>query len=392
MLWLAGVGKGDVVYDLGSGDGRVVIAAVRDFGAAKAVGIEIDPKLVHQSRMEVEKAGLADRVQIIQGDLFAEDFSRASVVFLYLGHRPNIDLRTKLYRMLKPGARVVSHQFGMGEWRPDKLLQVRTQYLGMFGVLANPFSDNPRVPDYGDAFDVSRNSTVRVWIMPAPVAGVWRGKLSTPNGDRKLKLILYQRLSEVTGSFELQGSDKLQGYLQADVWGNQLRFDGGAKGKSYAEFHLMFDGHASGDMLKGRLGIFERDKTREYQWAGQRDNSDFIGTWEWECPTGSRTVQLQIKRHEGRFVALYADRGQTLRVEDFYDFGGGFYFTYMVGRQPTGGVLIGRDTGWLIGCAAIGTDGLDGTIEFYPYPGQPKGKNGLVPEGPRKWSPKRVTR
>ena len=123
LLWLADAGTNDVVYDLGSGDGRIVIAAVRDFGARKAVGIELDPQLVRESREKAAQAGLADRVHFIQGDLFTNDFSEASVVVLYLGQEANLELRAQVVRALRPGARVVSHQFGMGEWKADKFLE-----------------------------------------------------------------------------------------------------------------------------------------------------------------------------------------------------------------------------------------------------------------------------
>src|SRR5947209_6147078 len=107
MLWMAEVGTNDVVFDLGSGDGRVVISAVRDFHARRAVGIEIDPKLVRESREAADKAGVPDRVEFIEGDLFTNDFGAATVITLYLGQRPNIELRSKICRTLRPGARVV---------------------------------------------------------------------------------------------------------------------------------------------------------------------------------------------------------------------------------------------------------------------------------------------
>ncbi len=129
MLWMADTGKNDLVYDLGSGDGRIAIAAVRDFAARRAVGVEIDPKLIQQSRENARKAKVADRVEFIQGDLFAADLHEATVVTLFVGHEANLKLRSKLVRELKPGARVVSHQFGMGEWQTDKTLTVRTVLL-----------------------------------------------------------------------------------------------------------------------------------------------------------------------------------------------------------------------------------------------------------------------
>jgi precorrin-6B methylase 2 len=148
MLWMANVGKDDVVYDLGSGDGRIVIAAVRDFGARRAVGIENDSQRIRESRDNAINAGLADRAEFIQDDLFNADFAQASVVTLFLGHEPNLRLRPKMFCTLKPGTRIVSHQFGMGEWEPDKSLTTRTVSFGMWGEGANPFADNPHLPDY----------------------------------------------------------------------------------------------------------------------------------------------------------------------------------------------------------------------------------------------------
>lgn len=390
LLWLANVGKDDVVYDLGSGDGRIVIAAAGEFGARRAIGIEIDQQRVRKSGEAAKQAGMADRVQFIEGDLFAQDFSEASVVVIYLGHGPNVALRSKLFRTLKPGARVVSHQFGMGEWPADKMLRVRTQYLGMYGVHLSPFADNPRVPDYRSMDDVATNSTVRVWIVPAAVAGVWRGKVAMADGERELKLVLHQRIEGATGEFHLGTSSDLAGGLRADLWGDQLRFDCSAAGRSFLEFHMMFDGKVAGDTMEGTLAIFEGDKTRELPWKGQRDKSRFTGTWEWASATSARPVQLRIERHEGQLVATYTDRERTLPVGDIYDFGGGFYLTHLVGRDADDSIAINDDTGWLIGEAIADGDGLAGTIEFYPYPGQTDRK-AEVPEGLRVWRPNQAT-
>ena len=121
MLKLATVGSGDVVYDLGCGDGRIVIAAARDFGA-HGVGIEISPEHAAEARENVRKAGVGRRVDIRQQDLIDADLTRASVVALYLLPEVNLRLRPKLLRELKPGTRIVSHTFDMGDWRPDKVV------------------------------------------------------------------------------------------------------------------------------------------------------------------------------------------------------------------------------------------------------------------------------
>jgi SAM-dependent methyltransferase len=118
MLGVARVHAGDVVYDLGCGDGRILIAAAKKYGA-RGVGIEIDPALVKTARARVRAEGLEDRVSILQQDLFQTDLSPATVVTLYLGSSVMLKLRPKLLRELRPGTRVVSHAFDMGDWKPD---------------------------------------------------------------------------------------------------------------------------------------------------------------------------------------------------------------------------------------------------------------------------------
>jgi cyclopropane fatty-acyl-phospholipid synthase-like methyltransferase len=123
MLKLARVTANDVVYDLGSGDGRIVIAAAENYGA-RGVGIEIDPKLVAEAKQSAERAGVANRVTFIEGDMFEADVSEATVVTLYLLEQINEKLRPKLTRELRPGSRIVSHVFRMGDWRPDEQVVV----------------------------------------------------------------------------------------------------------------------------------------------------------------------------------------------------------------------------------------------------------------------------
>jgi len=124
MLRLARVGPADTVYDLGSGDRRLVIAAVRDFGARAAIGVEIDPALVARSREYARRAGVADRVTFLQQDFFRADVAPASVVTLYLTREINIRLAPKLQAELRPGTRVVSFDFDMGDWEPGAMIRV----------------------------------------------------------------------------------------------------------------------------------------------------------------------------------------------------------------------------------------------------------------------------
>ena len=124
MLKVAKVGKGDIVYDLGSGDGRIPIAAVKDFGAARATGIDIDPQRIKEATANLLKAGVGDRVRFLNQDLFTTNLSEATVVTLYLLPSLNLKLLPKLKAELKPGTRIVSHAFDMGDWVPEQTLDV----------------------------------------------------------------------------------------------------------------------------------------------------------------------------------------------------------------------------------------------------------------------------
>jgi len=129
MLELAGVGPDDVVYDLGSGDGRIPILAVEEFGAKKAVGVEIRNDLVQIAREEVSKRGLEGRVEIVRGDVLEVPVHEATVVTMFLLPDLMEMLRRKLERELKPGARVVSHEYPMAKWRPKKVVRIEDEHM-----------------------------------------------------------------------------------------------------------------------------------------------------------------------------------------------------------------------------------------------------------------------
>jgi len=124
MLKVAKVGKNDVLYDLGSGDGRIPITAAKRWGT-RGVGVDIDPERVKEARENATKAGVADKVKFMQQDLFDTDIKEATVVTLYLLPDINLRLRPKLLADLKPGTRVVSHNYDMGDWKPLKTLTVK---------------------------------------------------------------------------------------------------------------------------------------------------------------------------------------------------------------------------------------------------------------------------
>jgi SAM-dependent methyltransferase len=135
MLKLAKIGKDDVVYDLGCGDGRIVIAAAKQYGA-RGVGIDIDPQRIKEAEANANAAGVSDRVSFRLGDLFEADLSPATAVTLYLLTSLNLKLRPKLLSELKPGTPVVSHQFDMGDWKPDETVEIEGRRVYLWTVPA----------------------------------------------------------------------------------------------------------------------------------------------------------------------------------------------------------------------------------------------------------------
>jgi tRNA G37 N-methylase Trm5 len=134
MLVTAKVGKGDIVFDLGSGDGRIPIAAVRDFGASRGVGIELDPQRVAEARANAVAAGVSDRVEFVQQDLFEADLSSATVIAMYLLPAINARLAPR-FRALKSGTRIVSHNYDMGaSWKPARTLVVDNNVVHFWTV------------------------------------------------------------------------------------------------------------------------------------------------------------------------------------------------------------------------------------------------------------------
>jgi 2-polyprenyl-3-methyl-5-hydroxy-6-metoxy-1,4-benzoquinol methylase len=144
MLRLAKVQKGDVLYDLGSGDGRIAITAARNYGI-KATGIDIDPQRIREANENAKKAGVTNLVQFRQEDLFSADFKDATVITLYLLPDLNVKLRPKLWNELKPGTRIVSHQFEMGSWKPEKKLESNGRTIYFWTV--PPRDKQPKLSD-----------------------------------------------------------------------------------------------------------------------------------------------------------------------------------------------------------------------------------------------------
>jgi protein-L-isoaspartate O-methyltransferase len=187
MLDAAQVGPQDDLVDLGAGDGKIPIAAARHFGA-RAWGIEYNKDLAALAQRNAQRAGVAERVRIVHGDIFKEDFSKATVVTMYLLEELNAQLRPTILAM-KPGTRVLSNTFSMGDWEPDQVIRVS-------------------------------NGTGYFWTVPANVAGLWTLSGLDENGKATLKLD--QTFQRIGGTLTLQG--KTQNLLSARMEGSALHF------------------------------------------------------------------------------------------------------------------------------------------------------------------------
>ena len=137
MLKLGEVKKGDILYDLGSGDGRIVVTAAKMYGV-RGTGIDINPERIAEANANAKEAGVTDHVKFLNQDLFEADMRDATVVTLYLLPSINLKLRPKLWKELKPGTRIVSHSFDMGDWAPEKKIEVDGRYLYLWRVPATP--------------------------------------------------------------------------------------------------------------------------------------------------------------------------------------------------------------------------------------------------------------
>jgi precorrin-6B methylase 2 len=151
MLRVAKVGKGDVLYDLGSGDGRIPITAAQKYGIARGIGIDINPERIKEANENLRKARVGDRVRFVNADLFESDLSDATVITLYLLPALNLKLLPKLLKEVKPGTRIVSHAFDMGSWKPEQSLQVGTRSVYFWTIPA------PGTPSHEAALAASSN-------------------------------------------------------------------------------------------------------------------------------------------------------------------------------------------------------------------------------------------
>lgn len=238
MLSLAGVRATDFLIDLGSGDGRIVVTAATRFGV-RGFGVDYDPRLVKLATENAKKAGVDDRVRFVQEDLFKTDLHQATVITMYLLPEYNLNLRGRFLQQLRPGTRIVSHDYGMGEWQPDLSIDV---------------------PAPGKPVGLRQESKVLFWIVPAHFGGKWRMRVPSGGAWKDAVIDIDQRFQEFSGKVEMGGKsiELERPFLRGDYV--SFRFQ---NGKSMVRFQ--------GKVKEGRIvGQAATEDGKEYRWRALR--------------------------------------------------------------------------------------------------------------------------
>jgi SAM-dependent methyltransferase len=237
MVRLADVRSNDMVYDLGCGDGRLVIAAVKKAGC-RGVGIDIDPDRIKESRANARIAGLEDRIRFVEQNFFESDVREATVMLIYLFPDVNIRLRAKFLSEMKPGSRLVSHAFDMGDWKPDNSASIRAQ-------------------------------RVYYWVIPANATGTWTWRSS--DGRRSaFTLKLEQRYQQIRGTLIQEGHPST--LADAKLTGDRITFriEQDVSGRKIAR---EFAGTISGNSITGTISSTEGPRVQNNRWKAVRDPS-----------------------------------------------------------------------------------------------------------------------
>jgi SAM-dependent methyltransferase len=235
MLSAADVQTGERLYDLGCGDGRIVIRAAKSFGA-DAVGIDINPERIAESKANAEKEGVAGRVEFREQNLFEADFRDADVITMYLLSWVNLRLRPMFFRDLVPGTRLVSHAFTMGEWEPDRMIEVERQ----------------------DGYGISH---VFYWVVPANVSGDW----TYDTGDNPHALHINQQFQKLTATITVRGNTRELPDIAIE--GDRIRFASVVK-RDDGTTTYSYDGRVSGDIITGIIHNSATGQTT--QWEAKR--------------------------------------------------------------------------------------------------------------------------
>lgn len=232
MLEIADVGEGDYVIDLGSGDGRIVISAVKR--GARGHGVDLNPKRIEEARANAEEEGVSDRVLFLEENIFETNFSSASVITMYLLNSVNRKLRPHLLEELEPGTRIVSHSFDMGDWTPDERHEVESGSTG-------------------------RTSTIYHWVIPARVEGDWSWNV---NGE-SFSMSVSQQYQDIDVSLS-NGSESMK-ISEPVLHGKRIGFIAENGNQRY-----IFSGRIDGNTILGNTQIYEGETAKVVPWEASR--------------------------------------------------------------------------------------------------------------------------
>ena len=235
MLRVANVTKDDFVMDLGSGDGRILITAARKFGA-RGIGVDLDEHLIAQSEENARAANVAERVQFLRQDLFKTDFSKASVITMYLLPGVNMRLRPALLA-LKPGTRIVAHDFDLGDWQPDVKVTIR--------------------------------KNVMLWIVPAKMHGRWRLQLPLPAGVQSWDVDIRQKHQEIDGVVRVADRPPA-GLWQASLRGERVSFVIVDNSDRDNEANMYFEGVVRDNVMEGEFRRGVGEVQTRHKWRATR--------------------------------------------------------------------------------------------------------------------------
>ena len=251
MLKMANVNKKDILYDLGCGDGRIVITAAKKYGA-RGVGIDINPVRIEESNKNAEEEGVTEKVQFIEQNLFEADISEATVLTMYLLSSVNLKLRPILFRDLKPGTRIVSHDFDMGDWEPDQSTVIEYSL------------------EYQNFLD---SHTVYFWILPANVSGDWEVKVTESESHDTFILHINQNFQKLHGNL----TDEKSNITIKDIKIEGVRLQYTTEEKNGKEKVTgFFDGTVNGNEAKGKVKFITSSFSNESSWEAKRNPSSII--------------------------------------------------------------------------------------------------------------------
>ena len=244
MLEMAKVSGGDYLIDLGSGDGRIVVTAAKKYGA-RGFGVDLNPERIAEANANARQAGVTDKVAFYQRNLFDTDLSQATVITMYLLPNVNLELRPRLLD-LKPGTRIVSHDFSMADWKPDDKAQMEAP--GKYGGTGG-------------------QSDIYFWVVPAKVAGTWEWQLPVSGKSQSYEVTLSQKYQEISGTVRVGGrtvklqnpvlrGDQIGFVFTAEVGGDSIRHE--------------FSGRIEGDSIVGSAMLSGRHMQGRLDWNAQR--------------------------------------------------------------------------------------------------------------------------